>query len=337
MMSRLAAPLLAGAMLLVSTVGCLQTVSVDRARATSDIEATRRVRDFSNPGVAEIGDPTVFDRVVVISDVHGMYVPLLRLLGAGHLVDAQQHWAGGHALFIIVGDSIDKGPQSVEVLDLFAALAAQAPAAGGRVLHLLGNHEAEFLAAGGSGSKAAELLAELQAKNIPVTDLTEPTHPRGAFLAAEPLAARVGRWLFCHAGLYPNMTWAEFKAAAGTTVAKRSYGDPLLSGVDSILEAKDWWKDPAARSSLESRLSANGLYGVVQGHQPKAYGFTNQTGAIDGGRLIKVDNGMAPEAGGSAGTLLVFTRPAELAADGFPHALVVNPDGTSAALQASTL
>jgi hypothetical protein len=333
-MGRFRAPLVAAALLFATTAGCLQAVPAERARAAGENVATR-VRDVASVGVAEIGDPTAFDRVVAISDVHGMYQPLLRLLSAGHLVDAQQHWAGGRALFIIVGDSIDKGPQSVEVLDLFMALSAQAPGAGGRVVHLLGNHEAEFLASSGTGDKAAELLAELQAKQIPVTDLTDSSHPRGGFLAAEPVAARVGRWLFCHAGLYPNLSWADFKAAAGTTLTRRAYSDGLLAGSDSILEAKDWWKDAATRSTLEARLKANGMFGLVQGHQPKAYGLANQTGAIDGGRLIKIDNGMAPEAGGNAGTLLIFTRPSELAVDGFPHAVVISPDGSSAPLQAT--
>jgi len=189
------------------------------------------------------------------------------------VVDSGGRWAAGNALLIVVGDSIDKGPQSLEVLDEWIALSAQAAAAGGRVVHTLGNHEAEFLAAPDDSRKAAELYAELQAKGVPVSDLTDRTKPYGKFLGEMPLAARVGRWLFCHAGLYPGPNWADFSSAAGAALSAGSYGDPLLSSDDSILEAKDWWKDPAARSALEARLEADGMYGLVQGHQPKAYGF----------------------------------------------------------------
>jgi hypothetical protein len=284
----------------------------------------------SNPGVVEIADPSGYSQVLAVSDVHGMRPALDALLKGAGVVGADGRWAAGNTLLIVVGDSIDKGPQSLEVLDAWMALTAQAAAAGGRVVHTLGNHEAEFLSAPDDSKKAAELYAELKAKGVPVTDLTDPAKPYGKFLTGMPLAARVGRWLFCHAGLYPGPTWPEFSAAAGAALSDGSYGDPLLSADDSILEAKDWWKDPSARKQLEARLEADGMYGLVQGHQPKAYGFTNKTGSLDGGRLVKIDNGMAPEAGSNAGSILRFSKPAQLNAAAPADMQVVTPDGSSA-------
>ncbi|HXT01959.1 MAG TPA: metallophosphoesterase [Elusimicrobiota bacterium] len=279
----------------------------------------------AGPGVVEISDPSAYSQVLAISDVHGMRPALDALLKGAGVVDASGRWSAGNSLLIVVGDSIDKGPQSLEVLDEWIALSAQASAAGGRVVHTLGNHEAEFLADPNDSRKAAELYAELQAKGVPASDLADPATPYGKFLAGMPLAARVGRWLFCHAGLYPGPSWKEFSAAADSA----GYGDPLLSADDSILEAKDWWKDPSARASLESRLEADGLYGLVQGHQPKAYGFPNRTGSLDGGRLVKIDNGMAPEAGSHAGSILRFPKPGQLSAAAPPEMQVVGPDGSA--------
>ena len=283
-----------------------------------------------NPGIVEIKDPSVYSQVLALSDVHGMRPALDGLLKGAGVVDSGGRWAAGSTLLIVVGDSIDKGPQSLEVLDEWIALSAQAVAAGGRVVHTLGNHEAEFLAAPGDARKAAELYAELQAKGVPVTDLTDPAKPYGKFLTEMPLAARVGRWLFCHAGLYPGPSWTEFSSAAGAALSAGRYGDPLLSADDSILEAKAWWQDPAARAALESRLEADGMYGLVQGHQPKAYGFPNRTGALDGGRLVKIDNGMAPEAGSHAGSILRFTKPAQMNLSAPADMQVVGPDGSTA-------
>jgi hypothetical protein len=282
-----------------------------------------------NPGVVEIPDPSSYSQVLAISDVHGMRPALDAILKGAGVVDSGGNWAAGNSLLIVVGDSIDKGPQSLEVLDAWMALSAQAAAAGGRIVHTLGNHEAEFLAAPDDSRKAAELYAELQAKGVPVTDLTDPSKPYGKFLSEMPLAARVGRWLFCHAGLYPGPSWKEFSASAASALSAGSYGDPLLSADDSILEAKDWWKDPAARAALESRLVADGMYGLVQGHQPKAYGFSNRTGSLDGGRLVKIDDGMAPEAGSHAGSILRFTKPSQMNASAPADMQVVSPDGSA--------
>jgi len=284
----------------------------------------------ANPGVVEIADPSGYAQVLALSDAHGMKPALDALLKGAGVTGADGRWAAGSSLLIVVGDSIDKGPQSLEVLDTWIALAPQAEAAGGRLVHVLGNHEAEFLAAPNDSRKAAALYAELRAKGVPVTDLTDPSKPYGKFLLSEPLAARVGRWLFCHAGLYPGPDWAAFKSAASAALGAGDYGDELLQADDSILEAKDWWKDPAQRASLESRLAADGMYGLVQGHQPKAYGFPNRIGALDGGRLVKIDNGMAPDAGAHAGSLLRFPRPAQLSAAVTPEMAVVGPDGSAA-------
>ncbi len=300
-----------------------------RAAALAALLLLPRAAAASNPGVVEIPDPSGYSQVLAISDVHGMSSAQDALLKGAGVVGDDGRWAAGKTLLIVVGDSIDKGPQSLEVLDAWMALTAQAAAAGGRVVHTLGNHEAEFLAAPGDSKKAAELYAELQARGIPASDLSDPAKPYGKFLTGMPLAARVGRWLFCHAGLYPGPTWADFSAAAASALSSGSYGDPLLSADDSILEAKDWWKDPSARKDLESRLEADGMYGLVQGHQPKGYGFKNVIGSLDGGRLVKIDNGMAPEAGSNPGSLLRFPKPAQMNAAAPADMQVVGPDGSS--------
>lgn len=282
-----------------------------------------------NPGVVEIDQPQAYSRVLAVSDVHGMYAALVPLLKGGGIIDADRNWAAGNSLLIVVGDSIDKGDDSVDVLDLWIALSAQAAAAGGRVVHLLGNHEAEFLA-DPSNRKAKELLKELKAKKISVSDFTDPAGARGRFLRSEPLAARVGRWLFCHAGLLPDGAWADLKSQAAASLGSGDYGNDLLIGDASILEARRWTQDPAERAAGEKKLSDNGLYGVVFGHQPKALGVVGQDAISDDGRIIKIDNGMAPEAGSHPGSLLLFPRPAELAAAAAPSVFTI-PSGSGQA------
>ncbi|HEY9720560.1 MAG TPA: metallophosphoesterase [Oscillatoriaceae cyanobacterium] len=281
-----------------------------------------------NPGVFQLADPTRFSQVVAISDVHGMQDALMALLAAGKLIDVQGHWAGGKTLLLVVGDSIDKGPKSVEVLDVWMRLAQEAGAAGGQVVHLLGNHEAEFLT-NPQNSKTAALQADLQALGLNDAALTDPTEPRGAYIHQMPIAARVGDWLFCHAGMYPDMPWSAFASEATQLLNQGAYGNAFITGDDSILEAKNWWKHAATRSQYEQRLAAMGIFGVVQGHQPKAYGIIGDVGAIDGGHLIKIDNGMAPEAGAHSGHLLVFPHPAQMMQASYPQVLEIAPDGSA--------
>src|SRR5690606_19268231 len=82
------------------------------------------------------------DRVVVVPDVHGAYAELVALLDATGVVDEDLRWTGGDTVLVSLGDLLDRGAESRKVLDLLMRLQREAPARGGEVHVLLGNHEA---------------------------------------------------------------------------------------------------------------------------------------------------------------------------------------------------
>jgi hypothetical protein len=80
--------------------------------------------------------------VVAIADVHGDFDDFVAILRRTGLTDQQNHWTGGNTTFVQVGDLLDRGPKPREVMDLMMALEKEAAQVGGRVVALLGNHEA---------------------------------------------------------------------------------------------------------------------------------------------------------------------------------------------------
>lgn len=80
-------------------------------------------------------------RIVAVGDVHGAHDTLVRTLQSAALIDEAQHWRGGNAHLVSVGDLLDRGADSRKVLDLLMRLEGEAATAGGRVHVLLGNHE----------------------------------------------------------------------------------------------------------------------------------------------------------------------------------------------------
>jgi hypothetical protein len=82
------------------------------------------------------------DRVVAISDIHGAYSAMLRTLQNAGVIAADLSWSGGKTHLVIVGDILDRGPNSRDAMDLLMQLEGEAQAAGGRVHVLIGNHEA---------------------------------------------------------------------------------------------------------------------------------------------------------------------------------------------------
>lgn len=82
------------------------------------------------------------ERIVVIGDVQGAYESLVALLKHARLVNDDLQWVGGSAVLVQTGDLLDRGTRVRDVLDLMMRLRREAPASQGRVVVLLGNHEA---------------------------------------------------------------------------------------------------------------------------------------------------------------------------------------------------
>ena len=80
-------------------------------------------------------------RVVAFGDVHGAYNEITTLLREVGVIDANANWTGGDTHLVSLGDLIDRGNGSRQVVELLMKLEGQAAAAGGAVHVVLGNHE----------------------------------------------------------------------------------------------------------------------------------------------------------------------------------------------------
>jgi serine/threonine protein phosphatase 1 len=158
-------------------------------------------------------------RLYVVGDVHGRLDLLLRLHGQ-IIEDARKGPAGDRRVFFL-GDYIDRGPSSRQVLDFLMDPNRSGPPA----THLLGNHEAmllqfledssigeQWIAYGGlatlmsygvslkgEGSTDQKLAAAQQAliENLPNT--------HREFLRTLPTHATAGDYFFVHAGVRPGV------------------------------------------------------------------------------------------------------------------------------------
>ncbi len=81
-------------------------------------------------------------RVVALADVHGAHGAMVEALQRSNVVDERLSWVAGAAHLVIVGDILDRGPDSRQAMDLLMRLEAEAEEAGGMVHVLIGNHEA---------------------------------------------------------------------------------------------------------------------------------------------------------------------------------------------------
>lgn len=179
------------------------------------------------------------ERIVAVADVHGAGPAFVSILQRAGVIDAQQHWAGGTAVLVQVGDLLDRGADVRTALDLLMALEPQATAAGGRVQVVLGNHEAmnmlgetrdtspdayrafvdaqseakrekafqsaKKIAKGRSLDKA-EWMAAHPAGYVEYRDAFGPSGRYGKWLRAKPVVADIDDTVFLHGGINPAFT-----------------------------------------------------------------------------------------------------------------------------------
>lgn len=84
-------------------------------------------------------------RIVAIGDLHGDHDAWRAIIKAAGLVDAKGRWTGGNATLVQMGDVVDRGPDSLKILRDLMKLQREAPKRGGKVIALVGNHEAMMM------------------------------------------------------------------------------------------------------------------------------------------------------------------------------------------------
>src|SRR3954469_19764409 len=55
-------------------------------------------------------------KIIALGDLHGDYDAFLALLAQAGLVDAKGHWSGGKTTFVQLGDVVDRGPKSRDII-----------------------------------------------------------------------------------------------------------------------------------------------------------------------------------------------------------------------------
>ncbi len=134
-----------------------------------------------------------------IGDIHGS-LHMLRML----IALCRQHAGGRPTTFVLLGDYIDRGPDSAGVVRAIMELQAELP---GRVIALKGNHEATMLEVVHGAATADHWLTQggaetLRSYGVDTAGELPDEHVR--WLRSLPLSHDDGRRFFVHAGIDPE-------------------------------------------------------------------------------------------------------------------------------------
>jgi serine/threonine protein phosphatase 1 len=145
------------------------------------------------------GARKAMERTYAAGDIHGSLGKLQSLVAL-----CERDAGGRPATFVFLGDYIDRGPDSRGVIEFLMAMQAR-PA--GKVIPLMGNHEAVALEAAESSMRAGNWLAQGGAETLQsygVSSVRELPRKHIEWLRSLRLMYDDGRRLFVHAGVDPE-------------------------------------------------------------------------------------------------------------------------------------
>jgi hypothetical protein len=150
------------------------------------------------------------EKIVVIGDIHADYEILLAVLKKAGLINDKLEWIGGKTYLVMIGDLVDgkaridnwNGDSDIKVINFLSKLIKLAKRKGGDVIILLGNHEfmnirGNFTYSGSNGIK--QMGGEL--KRLKYFNNQFLSFANKCFLAVN-----IGGWIFCHAGIVPEIS-----------------------------------------------------------------------------------------------------------------------------------
>lgn len=195
--------------------------------------------------VATAGEDTAIfqmpQQLIAISDMEGNFEAFSDFLITHNVIDDALRWTYGANSLVLVGDFVDRGDNVTQMLWLIYKLEQEAVEAGGRVHFLLGNHEVlnmqgNLYYAEDKYVRIAEEIAAREQITPSKTSLFHASSVLGTWLRQKNAVAKIGTYVFMHAGLSPAVTSQQLPLALINDVIRQNLDNKLYSspGQDSL-------------------------------------------------------------------------------------------------------
>ena len=203
------------------------------------------------------------NRIVIIGDIHGDIRRFKDILIDAKIINKNIEWIAEPKNTIVVQmgdqvDSVNRDPSleewevlpDVEMIHFTDLLNKIALSKGGRVISLIGNHELMNIIGNFSYVSQNSLI-----NNNKRHELFKPGGVLSAILSQRPLVVKIGKLLFCHAGLtlehlkilskynkdisYINTIWKNFIKNNAILIEDKEIFENIILDMDGMLWTRD--------------------------------------------------------------------------------------------------
>jgi len=215
--------------------------------------------------------------ILAISDIESGYKTFRNFLINNKVIDEYLNWTFGNGHLVLVGDFVDRGFSTTQVLWFIYKLEQEAKKHGGYVHYILGNHElknmqGKYDAASHKYSGVSAILGKQQ------NELYNPNSFIGKWMASKNTLELINGNLFAHGGLHPDLADSKISLDEINKIIRSNYyklyypktkktdEQLLISTRTGICWYRGYFKDDLTQEQIENGLNKFDAKSIIVGH-----------------------------------------------------------------------
>lgn len=217
------------------------------------------------------------NKILAISDIESGFKTFRDFLIKNKVVDKNLNWSFGKNHLVLLGDFVDRGFSTTQVLWFIFKLEQEAKSQGGKVHFILGNHELKNMY---GDHQAASLKYTFVASMISKTqsELYNKNSVLGRWLSSKNVIESINGNIFVHGGLHPDIADLDLSIPQINKYIRATYyqapypkvdkneKELLISSETGISWYRGYFKEDLGQEEIERPLKKFNAKAVVVGH-----------------------------------------------------------------------
>ncbi|PHN08366.1 metallophosphoesterase [Flavilitoribacter nigricans] len=233
--------------------------------------------------------------ILAISDIESGYKTFRDFLIRSQVIDRDLNWTFGRGHLVLVGDFVDRGFSTTQVLWFIYKLEQAAQREGGKVHYILGNHELKNLQ-GKYESASPKYYGVAAILGKQPQELYGPDAFIGRWMSSKNTLERINGVLFVHGGIHPEVAALPHDLGAINQLVREQYyrayfpkaqssGEELLTSTRTGLAwYRGYFRADPEQEQIDAILNKFEARAIVVGHT-----LQSRVNASFAGKVIGID------------------------------------------------
>ena len=233
--------------------------------------------------------------ILAVSDIESGYKTFRDFLISNNVINQDLEWTFGNGHLVLLGDFVDRGNSTTQVLWFIYRLEQEAQKYGGQVHFIIGNHELKnfqgnFESASDKYFRIASVLGKLQ------HELYDKDSFSGRWMASKNAVEMINGNLFVHGGLHPDLANSDLSLDQIAMTLRENYykifyPKPSESDEERLLSTqtgpcwyRGYYREDVSQTQIDKLLAKFEAKSIVVGHT-----LQSNVNRIFNGKVIGID------------------------------------------------